>query len=70
LDTDPERPSQVIKIGEMYAKGSLEILEKESKARVIIEHIESSGKENGLCYKDIQKNVREEAVDSIYSTHN
>jgi hypothetical protein len=69
LDTNPERPSQVAKIDEMYVKGSLEILEKESKARVMIKHIERSGKENGLCYEDIRKNVRE-AVDSIYSIHN
>ena len=69
LDTDPERPSQVTKIDEMYVKGSLEIVEKESKARVIIGYIKKSDKENGLCYEDIQKNVRK-AVDGIYSIHN
>ena len=51
LDTDPERPSQVAKIGEMYVTGSLEILEKESKAKVMTEHMEISDKENELRYE-------------------
>ena len=69
LGTDNEWPSQIAKIGEMYLSGSLAIQEKESKARVMVDHIERSGKEHGLDPKEIQKNVSE-ALDIIYAIHN